>query len=428
MNSRSLPILLVLVLIAGPATAQAPADTTLGPWLARAAENHPELKAAHERWQAALRRVAAARGWPDPTISWTWYAVSVETAVGPQEHRLALSQRIPWFGKLGAYGDAAAQEARAAEARLLAVRLALQERVARAWYDYAYLAQAERITAENLELLEYEESVARARYRTDSAGYPAVIRAQVEMGQLQDRLTALRDRRGPASAALNEALGRSLDAPLPWPASLEGPGIALPDSATVLAAVRTANPALRALEHEAAAADRRAVAAGKEGAPELGLSVSTILTGKSDLTSFPGQGEDPWMVGLSLRLPLWRGKYAGMVDAARAQERALQHDREDRARRLEVAARDALYRLRDAQRRIDLYHDGLLPKADQSVRASATAFQNGRAGFLDFLDAQRTRLEFQLQLAAARADRGRTVVEIVRLMGGDDATQNGGEQ
>lgn len=398
-------------------------DSTLGPWLRQAVEDHPEIRAAHARLEAALHRVAVDRGWPDPTFSWTWYVESVETAVGPQQHRLALTQRIPWFGKLGASGDAASQQASAAEARLLAARLDLQERVARAWYDYAYLARAERITAENLDLLRYEEQVARTRYRTDSAGYPAVIRAQVEMGQLQDRLRALRDRRGPTAAALNEALGRPLDSPLPWPASLEGPGVELPDSTAVLAAVRRSNPELRALDHEVAAAGHRADAAGKEGAPEFALSVATILTGESELTNFPGQGKDPWMVGVAVQLPLWRGKYSGKVDAAEAEQRRLQYEREDRTRRLEVSARDALFRLADAERRIDLYRDGLIPKADQSVRASATAFQNGEVGFLDFLDAQRTRLEFQLQLAAARADRGRAVVEIARLMGGTQGEQ-----
>jgi outer membrane protein TolC len=237
------------------------------------------------------------------------------------------------------------------------------------------------------------------------------------MGQLDDRLRALRDRRDPAAAALNEALGRPLDAPLPWPASLEGPGVELPDSTEVLAAVRRANPDLIALEHAAAAAGHRADAAGKEGAPEIALSVATILTGESEFTSFPDQGKDAWMVGMSVSLPLWRGKYSGATDAAEADRRRLEHERADRARRLEVAAREALYRLGDAERRITLYRDGLIPKADQSVRASATSFQNGQVGFLDFLDAQRTRLEFQLQLAAAQADRGRALVEIARLMG-----------
>jgi cobalt-zinc-cadmium efflux system outer membrane protein len=423
MRSRLAPVwvaLLLLPVTAGPAPGQeavAAPDSTLGPWLERAVADHPELKAAHARWEAAVHRVAVEGGWPDPVVSWTWYVEAVETAVGPQEHRFALTQRIPWFGTLGAQSDAAASEARAAEAHMLAVRLTLQERVARAWYDYAYLARAEAITRENLELLRYEEGVARARYRTDNAGYPAVIRAQVEMGQLDDRLRALRDRRGPTAAALNEALGRALDAPLPWPASLEGPEIEVPDSTAVLAAVRSANPDLIALDHEVEAARHRVDAAGKQGGPDFGLGVATILTGDSDLTNFPGQGKDPWMLTVSMSLPLWRGKYSGAVDAAEATGRALEHQREDQARRLEVAAREALFRLSDAERRIALYKEGLLPKADQSVRASATAFQNGRVGFLDFLDAQRTRLEFQLQLAAARADFGRAVVGIARLMG-----------
>jgi outer membrane protein TolC len=73
--------------------------------------------------------------------------------------------------------------------------------------------------------------------------------------------------------------------------------------------------------------------------------------------------------------------------------------------------------LRDAKRKVDLFAKGLVPKALQSLESTSTAYQAGTTSFLDFLDAQRTLLVFELDLAQARADLGRHRIEITSLMG-----------
>ena len=84
---------------------------------------------------------------------------------------------------------------------------------------------------------------------------------------------------------------------------------------------------------------------------------------------------------------------------------------------LGVEAERALFELRDAARRTELYGSGLLPKARQALEATARAFQTGDASFLEFMDAQRTLLMFQLDEARARADYGMRVLEVARLIG-----------
>ena len=147
------------------------------------------------------------------------------------------------------------------------------------------------------------------------------------------------------------------------------------------------------------------------------LGVQTIITGKSDLTTFSGQGTDAWIATVSLSLPLWRGQYRGAQDEARASARMLEYESVQARNELEVQAEYALFELRDAQRRAELYGSGLLPKARQALEATSRAFQTGDASFLDFMDAQRTLLMFQLDEARARADYGTRVLEVARLIG-----------
>jgi outer membrane protein TolC len=77
----------------------------------------------------------------------------------------------------------------------------------------------------------------------------------------------------------------------------------------------------------------------------------------------------------------------------------------------------ALFHFHSAERKIDLYGDSLVPKAEQSVAASQRAFSAGQADFFDLIEAQRTLLEFQLSYERALADRAQRLAEIEMLIG-----------
>jgi outer membrane protein TolC len=398
-------------------TAQLPADPHLKDFLHLAALNNPGLAARYENWRAQLSLVAKAGGWPDPVLSYGYYLQSVETAVGPQEQRLALTQAIPWFGKLSARKNAAAQRAKEAQAMLRAAQLELFARVAQAYYEYAYLASATAVTEENLELMRYQESVMRSRYQTDSASYANVIKAQVELGVLEDHLLTLNDRRKPLASRLNQTLGRAADAQLPWPVPLKQPIFSFPAVDELRRELLANSPQLNAIDHRLDAISTSISAAKRDGYPDFTVGVQTILTGTSELTSFPGQGKDAWIATLAVKLPLWRGKYSGEVNAQRARQRQTEHERKDRELTLLAQVDETLFQLHDAERKIDLYGKSLVPKAKQALEASTTGFQTGKLSYLDYIDAQRTLLQFELEHARAEADRGERVVQLAALIG-----------
>lgn len=380
-----------------------------------AAGRHPGLRAQYERWQSSLAHVAATGGWPDPQISYTYYLQSVETALGPQEHAVALNQMIPWFGKIGARKSAAAEAARAAEQRFRSTQLELYESVAHAWYEWAYLSRAVEITRENLDLLRQAETVLRSRYRANEARYADLLRLQVAEGKLDDRLQSLLDRRTPRRTALNESLGRPLDAELPWPVAL-GPAAAdAPADSLVLELVGEQHPRLVELEHQIAQSGRMLDLTRKQGYPDFRVGVKGILTGESDLTNFPDAGRDAWMATVSINLPLWRGKISGGIEREEATQLARRHQLTDARRKLLTRTQDVLYRRRDARRTEDLYAEDLVPRARQALQATLADYTSGQASFLDFIDSQRELLEFELALARARADRFRADASLVSL-------------
>jgi outer membrane protein TolC len=76
-----------------------------------------------------------------------------------------------------------------------------------------------------------------------------------------------------------------------------------------------------------------------------------------------------------------------------------------------------LYNFRDAERKIDLYRDTLVPKAKQSYNVIQKAFTTGKTDFLDVVDAERTLLEFELSYERALADRAQRLAKLEELIG-----------
>ena len=76
-----------------------------------------------------------------------------------------------------------------------------------------------------------------------------------------------------------------------------------------------------------------------------------------------------------------------------------------------------LYHFRDAERKIDLYGDALLPKTRESLKVTESGFRSGSGSFTDLIDAQRILLEFALSYERALADRSQSLAKLEMLVG-----------
>ncbi len=393
-------------------------DSGLPDYLAYAALNNPGLEAAFNEWKAAVERVPQVKALPDPRFTYRYYIREVETRVGPQRQSFGLSQTFPWFEKLALRGDVAAEEARAARQRYEDRKLRLFYRVKDAWYEYYYLRRAIDVVEENRDLLKYLEGVARVRYKVAAAGHPDVIRAQVELGKLDDRVRTLQDLRGPIVARLNAALNRPVKTPLPWPTSAPLEVVEATDD-QMLTWLREASPELKALDYEVASHSRAIDLARKDYFPDVTLAVDYIDTREAILAGTPDSGKDPVVVGVSVNLPVWLHKYAAGVREAEARYWAALKAKADRENTLSSDLKMVLYRFRDAERKVDLYRDTLVPKARQSLKATEAAFRAAEATFTDLVDAERVLLEFELSHERALASHAQRLAELEALIGRD---------
>lgn len=375
-------------------------------YLQYAALHNAGLKAAFEEWKAAVEQIPQAEALPDPTFTYSYFIEQMLT-----RQQAGIMQMFPWFGKIEARTDAAAAAAKAAQKRYEAARLELFAQVKDVFYEYAYLANATRIARDNLELMQHFEEVARTKYITAAATHPDIIRAQIEVAKLQDELVSLERLQGPTVARANAALNRPTDATLPWPQGESGKPPQV-DRAELVATLKQRNPQLQAAGFDVERLGREVDLAKRNYYPDIGAGVEWM-----DMAEDMSDGDDDVSLGVQLNLPIWRRSYRAAEQQARAAARRARHEQKQLANDLIARAERTLYEFEDSGRKLRLYGDVLVPKAEELVGASEAAYTAGAIDFLSLIDAQQTLLEYQLQRERAYANRQQRLAELESLAG-----------
>ena len=390
----------------------------LSEYLSMAALNNPELKAAFYRWKAELEKIPQAGVLPDPRFTFAYFVRNVETRVGPQQARVALFQAFPWFGVLALKENIATLEADAAKAQYDALKFKIFYNVKNAFYEYAYLAEAVHATAQDVELLRYVENVAIARYAAGLAPYADVLKTQVRLGRVEDRLRSLQDLRGPLVARLAAAVNEPPDASFPWPPAVPVMRLSMTDE-ELFGRLTEGNPRIEGYRHLEAREKASVDLARKQFYPEFTFGIEDIVTGHARVPNVPDSGKDAVVASVTINIPLWRERRNAAVRESRARMASASRNTESLERTLISEMELALYKYRDAQRKLELYRNTLIPKARETLEVMLEAFQAGTRTSLDLIDAEQTLLEFELTYLRALADQAQRVAELEWIIGGE---------
>jgi len=415
-------IALTLVLAHGLGASEPPGDANdpieLKDYLAFAALHNAGLQVAFEQWKIAVEQVPQAKSLPDPKFTYGYFIEEVETRVGPQRNKLEIMQTFPWFGEIEARTDAAAAAAKAARKRYEAAKLKLFSEVKDAFYEYTYLAKAIEIAKENLELIQHFEEVALTKYITAATGHPDVIRAQIELARLEDRLKMLEELRKPVVARLNAVLNRQSLEMLPWPrkAQLRTAEVSRDKMIQLL---RARNPELEALDFELEAAKNGVDLAQKKFWPNVGVGVGWTDTGSTLNPGMSDSGKDPIILMFTMNLPIWREGYKAAELQAKANVRKASHQKKQAENTIIALAERSLYDFEDSDRKRKLYGDVLIPKSEELLEASETAYKSGTIDFLSLINAQQKLLEFQLYYERAMTDNQQELARLEMLVGAE---------
>ena len=395
-------------------------DDRLAVLIKEALQDNPDVLRAFADYQAALHRVPQATAVPDPNLTVTQFARSVETRVGSQQRMLAVSQSIPGVGKRAVKGQLASKAAAVSDELYRATQAEVVLRVKHAYYDLGFLDRALSASQQDEALLEHFEEIARRRYAQGFGLQGDVLRLQAQITNALHRRQQLLAQRVDLEAVLNALRDRPADTPVAEVHFADLPALHL-DLESLAAIARRERPELRAAFLEIEEREKSMHLARIQHRPDftVGLTWGNVRARGSTATDMliPGDGKDSYAISIGLTLPVFRGKYDAGIREAAERYAAARFAYRDSARSMESGVRAISFRIETIKRQLDLFERTLVPQAEQALRSTESAYSNGTVEVTGLLDSQRALLDVQLGLARLRADYLKAVADLERTIG-----------
>jgi len=344
---------------------------------------------------------------------------NIETAVGPQEYKIGLTQMIPWFGKLKLQGDIQALRAESEFQNLKSAVNNLSYRLKDIYYDYYYLVRTIDIIKQNIDLVQHWDAVVQNKYKTAVVGYGDLIKTQIELIKMQDDLQTLQDRQYPLLETFRTLLNIDNLQSIHVPKTLKCDSLILTQS-EVETLILEYNPHLNRMKLQRDIGDLSIHRAKLNYYPDLGFGVDYIATGEK-YTSSGGpvidSGKDPLVFMLSLSVPLWWGKQKAEVNVARNLKRNAEEQINDIENIFKAELSNILFEMDDARRKVTLYREQLIPKSIESLRVSEKEYISGKSDFLTMIDAQRMYLQLFLEHERSIVRYQKALAKLEKLIG-----------
>ena len=393
---------------------------TLNEAIGIALAQNPELRASASRVDAAAGRAYQAKLWTNPELelSAEEWPTSRGRGFSDAKQTIGVAQALPFPGKKSLDRRIGNAGVKLSEAELALRRVELVRNVKAAFFQ---VIAAERLVAAAGELVKVAESssdAARKRVEAGATSDQEQLRAEIQLEQTKTDLVEFQREVVAARQGFVTLLGRPelRDAPLSGSLSEsantalleQGPERWLPTHPSAFGA-RTAR--------ERAELELRR--ARLEPFPDVKMGVAGGRLGETD--------ESIVELRFSLPIPLI-DRAKGKKQEARANLSIAEAELASIEQRLLREWGIASQRLRAAIDQATNYRERILPKAEKALELVRGGFEQGKFGFIDLLDTQRTTAEARLAYQQKLLELNIAQAELEALLAGASGqTERGGD-
>ncbi|MCE7520036.1 TolC family protein [Halomonas titanicae] len=247
-----------------------------------------------------------------------------------------------------------------------------------------------------------------------------VIRAQLELTRLEDRLTDLRQQQEAEERQLTEWLGSEAMLPI----AEDFPELVLVEPSLFTDAERPSrqlwyervrrHPAVLALEQKIDAMETGVDVARQQYKPEWGVSAQY---GYREDDPMGGRRSDLFSVGVAFDLPVFtENRQDKNVAAAASRHEAVRYERETLVRELIAQLETNWVKLARLDERLTLYTQRLLPEQSEQAEASLNAYNNDDGDFAEAVRARIDETNAGVELIGLKAQRLKVISDINYLL------------
>jgi len=389
----------------------------LGDLVQYAYRNNPSIREAREAWRATIEQYRLETAYPDPEIMMTYFPEPLETRLGPQDWNANLTQKIPFPGKLTKAGEVVEAEARIAKLNVDKTIRDIIVSIRESFYELSYIRQAQTAADQNLKLLNHLRKISETAYAQDRNTLLDMVKAQSQSGQLRYDILMLRDLEETEIAQLNSLLNRQTDTPF-GRLGVETDQSVVFSLEEIYQVAETHQEEIQMAKVRIERAKRKIELAKFKNLPDFKVGLFYAGIGNPDVANPPpDEGDDALGIQAGITIPLWFGRNKSRILKAKAEMKRAEAAKTVRVNETSAKIRSLYFRLENARRLIELYSKELLPQAAKSIEIAETWYQEGQSSFSDFIETQSVWYNFQLALARAKADYGKNLARLERLVG-----------
>ena len=361
---------------------------TLDDAIRLALQNNPSLRSASGKVAAATGRAGQAGLWANPELELSAedWPVSGGRGLADAKQTIGVSQALPFPGKKKLDRQIGVSGVRLTETELSLRRLELVRDVKVVFFQALAAERLVDVAGELVKVAESSADTARKRVAAGAAADQEQLRAEIPLEQAKTGLSDFQRELGTARQLLAQLLGRPDLAETPLSGALaETASVKLLDQGPEQ--WLTNHPSMVAGKASRDRAELELRRARLEPYPDVKLGFAGGRIGET--------GESIIQMGFSVPLPLIdRGK--GKKQEAQANVHIAEAEQVAIEQRLLREWGTASKRFRTALEQTASYRERILPKANEALRLVKTGFEQGKFGFIDLLDTQRTAAEVRL--------------------------------
>lgn len=386
-----------------------PPPYTLHTILDLALGRSPVITGAKASLEQSRGQRVTAGAYPNPSITGSAGRGSIRdpsTGVSITERTFTVEQPLEWPAKRQARQRAADAGVAGASAGVEEATLNLVAEVKVAFYQLLLAQRDADLSAQNLVMVKEVFRTVTARVAAGDATKFDLLKANVEVQKATKDVARAQSAVLTARVALNTrtagALGHSF--------AVQGDFEPLRQEIRLESLTERAleeHPTLRRLSRLVDQADQTWLYEKESRIPTV---------------SVQGQyhreaGDESLTGGLSVPIPIWYRRQ-GEIQTALAGKHRLQAERDRMQNELIQALTQHAQEARTAKDQIDVFEQGLLKQAEETLRIARISFQQGAASLLEVLDAQRVNRQTLLEYAQARTDLSVALARLERASGG----------
>ncbi len=328
---------------------------------------------------------------------------------------IGLQQTIPFPGKLSAMEDASAIDTLIIDKEIKDAENEIRKNVSEQYYSLSFFRKSLMYAKENKILLEKISEVVSTKYSVSTASQQNVIKVQLEITNISDKIEDLKGKEGSTLSSLNALLLQDANTTIVTETfdSIKTIDISVGQLDSL---AKVNRPYLQGIQLSQEKGKLNQTVAEKNYLPNFTLGVQY---GQRDKLQNTGMSQNDFLsftVGISLPIN-YGGKLSSMVQEASSIQELYNQQYYQAFQYLNGVFGTDVTDLNSLKGRIGLFETGLLPQARQNFNAALSGYQVNQVDFINVIDAQNQLYKIETNLYKLKTDYLKKIAELEFLTG-----------